>query len=99
VGSADWFRDAVFYEAPVKSFFDGNGDGTGDFVGMTQKLDYLRDLGVNCIWLLPMYVSPQQDDGYDISDFTTINPLYGTMDDMQRFMVVFRKVLGQSSAV
>ena len=86
MSNADWFRDAVFYEAPVKSFFDGNGDGTGDFVGMTQKLDYLRDLGVNCIWLLPMYVSPQQDDGYDISDFTTINPLYGTMDDMQRFI-------------
>lgn len=83
---ADWFRDAVFYEAPVKSFFDGTGDGTGDFVGMTQKLDYIRDLGVNCIWLLPMYPSPQRDDGYDIADFMSINPTYGTMEDMKRFL-------------
>ena len=64
-----WYKDAIFYEAPVKSFMDSNGDGIGDFAGMIEKLDYIRDLGVDCIWLLPMYPSPLQDDGYDIADF------------------------------
>ncbi|HEU0116364.1 MAG TPA: maltose alpha-D-glucosyltransferase [Thermomicrobiales bacterium] len=81
-----WFKDSVFYEAPVKSFFDANHDGVGDFRGMTDKLDYIRELGVDCIWLLPMYPSPLQDDGYDIADFTTIYPEYGTIDDMQAFL-------------
>src|SRR5829696_7263488 len=78
-----WFKDAVFYEAPIKSFFDLSGDGTGDIAGMTEKLDYIRDLGVDCIWLLPMYPSPYQDDGYDISDFTSVHPDVGTIEDFR----------------
>ncbi|CAN5264351.1 MAG: maltose alpha-D-glucosyltransferase [Chloroflexia bacterium] len=81
-----WFKDAVLYEAPVKSFFDSSGDGTGDFRGMTDRLDYIRDLGVDCIWLLPMYPSPGQDDGYDISDFLSIQSEYGTVDDFKEFL-------------
>ncbi|CAN5704309.1 hypothetical protein BH23CHL3_BH23CHL3_04870 [soil metagenome] len=81
-----WFKDAVLYEAPVKSFFDSSGDGTGDFRGMTDRLDYIRDLGVDCIWLLPMYPSPGQDDGYDIADFLSIHSDYGTVDDFKEFL-------------
>ena len=81
-----WYKDAIFYEAPVKSFFDANNDGIGDFRGMTEKLDYIRDLGVDCIWLLPMYPSPQKDDGYDIADFLSINPDFGTLSDFQHFL-------------
>ena len=83
--SADesWFKDAVIYEAPVKSFLDSNGDGIGDFAGMIEKLDYIRDLGVDCIWLLPMYPSPLHDDGYDIADFYDIHRDYGTIDDFK----------------
>ena len=81
-----WFKDAVFYEAPVKSFYDSSGDGTGDFRGMAEKLDHIRDLGVDCVWLLPMYPSPGQDDGYDISDFDSIHPDYGTIDDFKDFL-------------
>jgi maltose alpha-D-glucosyltransferase/alpha-amylase len=81
-----WFKDAIFYEAPVKSFMDADGDGIGDFAGMTEKLDYIRDLGVDCIWLLPMYPSPLQDDGYDIASFNEIHSDYGTLEDFQRFL-------------
>src|SRR6476469_9018387 len=81
-----WFKDAVFYEAPVKSFYDSNDDGAGDFLGMAEKLDYVRDLGVDCIWLLPMYPSPGQDDGYDISDFTSIHSDFGTLSDFKYFL-------------
>jgi maltose alpha-D-glucosyltransferase / alpha-amylase len=81
-----WFKDAVFYEVPVKSFFDASGDGMGDFRGMTERLDHIRDLGVDCIWLLPMYPSPGQDDGYDISDFFSIHSDYGTIDDFKEFL-------------
>lgn len=81
-----WFKDAVLYEAPVKSFYDSSGDGTGDFRGMTERLDYIRDLGVDCIWLLPMYPSPGQDDGYDIADFYSIHPDYGTVEDFKEFL-------------
>ncbi len=81
-----WFKDAVFYEAPVKSFYDSNGDGMGDFVGLTEKLDYIRDLGVDCIWLLPMYPSPYQDDGYDIADFYSVHEDFGTIEDFQAFL-------------
>jgi maltose alpha-D-glucosyltransferase/alpha-amylase len=83
-----WFKDAVFYEAPVKSFFDSDDNGIGDFRGMTAKLDYIRDLGVDCIWLLPMYPSPLQDDGYDIADFGAIHHDYGAVDDFKEFLDV-----------
>ena len=78
-----WFKDAVFYEVPVKSFFDSNGDGVGDLAGMAERLDYIRDLGVDCIWLLPMYPSPFQDDGYDIADFYSVHSDLGTIDDFK----------------
>jgi maltose alpha-D-glucosyltransferase/alpha-amylase len=81
-----WYKDAIFYEAPVKSFADSNEDGIGDFLGMTSKLDHIRDLGVDCIWLLPMYPSPFNDDGYDIADFTAIHPDFGTIDDFKAFL-------------
>ena len=80
-----WYKDAVIYEVHVKAFFDSNADGLGDFRGLTQKLDYLQDLGVNTIWLLPFYPSPMKDDGYDISDYRNIHPDYGTRKDFQAF--------------
>jgi maltose alpha-D-glucosyltransferase/alpha-amylase len=82
----DWYKDAVFYEVFVRSFMDGNGDGIGDFRGLIQRLDYIRDLGVTCIWLLPMYPSPLRDDGYDIADYYNIHPDYGTMEDFEEFL-------------
>jgi maltose alpha-D-glucosyltransferase/alpha-amylase len=81
-----WYKDAVFYEVHVKAFFDANGDGIGDFEGLTQKLDYLQDLGVDGLWILPMYPSPLRDDGYDISDYYGIHPDYGTVADFQAFL-------------
>jgi maltose alpha-D-glucosyltransferase / alpha-amylase len=81
-----WYKDAVVYEVHVKAFHDSNGDGLGDFVGLTEKLDYLQDLGVTAVWLLPFYPSPQRDDGYDIADYTAVNPAYGTMRDFSRFV-------------
>ncbi len=82
-GTADWYKDAVIYELHVRAFFDSNGDGTGDFGGLTAKLDYLKDLGVTALWLLPFYPSPGLDDGYDIADYTDVNPSYGTMRDVR----------------
>ncbi len=81
-----WYKDAVFYEVPIKAFCDSNGDGIGDIPGLTSKLDYLRRLEVNCLWLLPMYPSPGRDDGYDISDFCGIHPDYGTVADFETFI-------------
>jgi maltose alpha-D-glucosyltransferase / alpha-amylase len=81
-----WYKDAVIYELHVRSFFDSNDDGVGDFNGLVQKLDYLQDLGVTAIWLLPFYPSPLRDDGYDIADYTRINSRYGSMRDFKRFM-------------
>ena len=81
-----WYKDAVLYELHVKAFQDTDGDGVGDFRGLTSRLDYLRDLGVDCIWLLPFYPSPLRDDGYDIADFNEISPRYGTMADFETFM-------------
>ena len=78
-----WYKDAIIYELHVRAFYDTNGDGIGDFEGLTAKLDYLRDLGVTAIWLLPFYPSPLRDDGYDISDYTTIHPSYGTLRDFR----------------
>ena len=82
----DWYKDAVFYEVHVKAFMDGNGDGVGDFAGLTERLDYLAELGVDCLWILPMYASPLRDDGYDIADFFAIHPAYGTLEDFQKFL-------------
>jgi maltose alpha-D-glucosyltransferase/alpha-amylase len=78
-----WYKDAVIYEIHVRAFFDSDGDGRGDFQGLTAKLDYLRDLGVTAIWLLPFYPSPWRDDGYDISDYTGVHPAYGTLEDFR----------------
>ncbi len=84
--NARWFVDAVFYEVPVYAFFDTDGDGTGDFAGLTEKLDYLDWLGVTRVWLLPFYESPLRDGGYDVSDFRSVLPRYGTIDDVRRFL-------------
>ncbi|WP_425060278.1 Glucosamine kinase [Sporomusa carbonis] len=81
-----WYKDAIIYQLHVKAFYDSNGDGIGDFRGLIEKLDYLADLGVNTLWLLPFYPSPLRDDGYDISDYKNINPLYGTMNDFRIFL-------------
>ncbi len=81
-----WFKDAVIYELHIKAFFDSDNNGTGDFTGLIQKLDYLQDLGVNTLWLLPFYPSPMRDDGYDISDYRNIHPEYGTMADFRLFV-------------
>jgi maltose alpha-D-glucosyltransferase/alpha-amylase len=86
VADRDWYRDAVIYEVFVRGFFDANNDGIGDIPGLIEKLDYLHWLGVNCLWLLPIFTSPQRDGGYDISDFYSIQPEYGTLDDMRRLV-------------
>ncbi|HZO98001.1 MAG TPA: maltose alpha-D-glucosyltransferase [Gaiellaceae bacterium] len=81
-----WFKRAVFYEIHIRGFADGNDDGSGDFRGLAEKLDYLQWLGIDCVWLLPMYPSPLRDGGYDISDFFSIHPDYGTIDDFRTFV-------------
>ncbi|NTW68672.1 MAG: maltose alpha-D-glucosyltransferase [Chlorobiaceae bacterium] len=81
-----WYKDAIIYEAHVKTFFDSNNDGIGDFQGLRQKLGYLESLGVTAIWLLPFYPSPLRDDGYDIADYMTVNPDYGTLEDFREFL-------------
>jgi maltose alpha-D-glucosyltransferase/alpha-amylase len=81
-----WYKDAVIYQLHVKSFFDANGDGIGDFPGLMQKLDYICDLGVTAIWLLPFYPSPRKDDGYDIAYYSDVSPDYGSLDDARRFI-------------
>jgi maltose alpha-D-glucosyltransferase/alpha-amylase len=81
-----WFKDAIVYQLHVKAFYDSNNDGIGDFAGLTERLDYLRDLGVTTLWLLPFYPSPGRDDGYDISDYGDINRDFGSMKDFRRFM-------------
>jgi pullulanase/glycogen debranching enzyme len=73
-----WYKDAVIYQLHVRTFFDSNADGVGDFPGLTQKLDYLQQLGITAIWLLPFYPSPLRDDGYDIADYTSVNATYGS---------------------
>jgi maltose alpha-D-glucosyltransferase / alpha-amylase len=85
-GDPLWYKDAVFYQLHVKSFADSNADGIGDFRGLTTKLDHLASLGVDCLWLQPMYPSPFRDDGYDISDYTSIHPSYGTLQDFTDFL-------------
>src|ERR1700743_1272269 len=78
-----WYKDAVIYQVNVKSFLDSNADGIGDFKGLTSKLEYIRDLGVNTIWLMPFYPSPLKDDGYDVSDYKNVHPQYGTLEDFR----------------
>jgi maltose alpha-D-glucosyltransferase/alpha-amylase len=81
-----WYKDAIIYELHVRAFADSNNDGIGDLPGLISKLDYLQYLGVTCIWLLPFFPSPLRDDGYDIADYTSVNPSYGTLDDFKRFL-------------
>ena len=81
-----WYKDAIIYQVHVRTFHDSNGDGIGDFLGLEQKLDYLQELGISAIWLMPFFPSPLRDDGYDISDYDSVHPSYGTLED-------FRKVL------
>ncbi|MEZ5239345.1 MAG: alpha-amylase family glycosyl hydrolase [Microthrixaceae bacterium] len=82
----DWYRDAVIYELHVRAFADADGDGVGDFKDLIGKLDYLSDLGVTALWLLPFYPSPLRDEGYDIADYRRINPTYGDMRTFRRFV-------------
>jgi maltose alpha-D-glucosyltransferase/alpha-amylase len=81
-----WYKDAIIYELHVRAFADSNGDGIGDFPGLLARLDYLQDLGVTCIWLLPFFPSPLRDDGYDIANYVDVNPSYGTLDDFKLFL-------------
>jgi hypothetical protein len=81
-----WYKDAIIYQLHVKSFFDSNNDGIGDFPGLISKLDYIADLGVNAIWVLPFYPSPLLDDGYDISGYRDVHPDYGTLADFRQFV-------------
>ncbi|SKA30430.1 maltose alpha-D-glucosyltransferase [Consotaella salsifontis] len=82
----DWYKDAIIYQLHVKTFADSSGDGTGDFAGLLEKLDYIKALGVTAIWLLPFYPSPLRDDGYDIADYRAVHPSYGTMEDFERLV-------------
>ena len=81
-----WYKDAIIYELHIKAFYDSNEDGIGDFSGLLEKLDYLEELGITTIWLLPFYPSPLKDDGYDIADYYSINPSYGEIKDFQKFL-------------
>src|SRR3954471_12028750 len=81
-----WYKDAIIYELHVKTFHDSNGDGIGDFRGLIEKLDYLQELGVTAIWLLPFYPSPSRDDGYDIAAYRAVNPAYGSMQDFRKMV-------------
>src|SRR5580704_6579439 len=84
--SPQWYKDAVIYQLHIRAFFDDNEDGIGDFRGLTRKLDYLQELGITAIWLLPFYPSPLRDDGYDIADYYGIHPKYGTLHDFRTFL-------------
>ena len=81
-----WYKDAVIYQLHVKTFFDANDDGFGDFAGLMSKLDYIQDLGVSAIWLQPFYPSPLKDDGYDVADYHNVHPQYGTVADFKAFV-------------
>ena len=84
-----WLENAVFYEIYPISFFDSNGDGMGDLIGITEKVNYLKNLGVNAVWINPIYKSPFKDGGYDISDYDQIDKRFGTMDDLKNLIKVF----------
>src|SRR3984885_5217082 len=90
-GDELWYKDAIIYQLHVKAFADSNNDGIGDFAGLTEKLDYLQDLGVTALWLLPFYSSPRRADGYDIADYGSINPDFGNMKEFKRFIVEAQK--------
>src|SRR4051795_221690 len=81
-----WYKEAIIYEIHIRAFADSNDDGIGDFNGLVEKLDYLQDLGVTALWLLPFYPSPLRDGGYDIADYMSINPAYGTLKDFSRLL-------------
>src|SRR5258708_16089706 len=81
-----WYKDGIIYKPHVRASFDPNTDGMADFQGLTRKLDYLQDLGISIIWLLPFYPSPLRDDGYDIANYTAVHPSYGTLNDFKRFL-------------
>ncbi|HET6178804.1 MAG TPA: maltose alpha-D-glucosyltransferase [Candidatus Sulfotelmatobacter sp.] len=83
---AGWYKDAIIYQVHVRAFSDSNGDGIGDFQGLAQRLDYIQELGVNAIWLMPFFPSPLRDDGYDISDYRSVHPSYGTLEDFKTFL-------------
>ncbi len=83
-----WYKDAIIYQVHVRTFRDSNGDGIGDFRGLAEKLDYLQELGVNAIWLMPFFPSPLRDDGYDIADYRSVHPSYGTLDDFKHFLAI-----------
>merc|ERR1719384_49949 len=102
----NWWRETSIYQIYPRSFCDSNGDGIGDIRGIISKLDYLYDLGVETLWLSPIYCSPQKDHGYDISDYTSINPEYGTMEDVDELIrsvhnrgmkIVFDMVMNHTS--
>jgi len=86
VTAQTWYKDAIIYQLHVRAYQDSNGDGIGDFRGLTQKLDYIQELGATAIWLLPFYPSPLKDDGYDIADYLSVHPAYGTLDDFKVFL-------------
>ena len=81
-----WYKDALIYELHVRAFYDSDADGGGDFRGLVEKLPYLQELGINALWLLPFYPSPLRDDGYDIADYTNVNPMYGTLGDANQLV-------------
>src|SRR5207244_4133975 len=81
-----WYKDAILYELHVRAFRDSDGDGIGDFRGLTERLDYLKDLGVTALWLLPFYPSPLRDDGYDIAEYKGVHESYGTLADVRRLI-------------
>jgi maltose alpha-D-glucosyltransferase / alpha-amylase len=85
---AGWYKDAIIYQVHVRTFADANNDGIGDFAGLAQRLDYVQDLGVNTIWLMPFFPSPLRDDGYDISDYKSVHPSYGNLDDFKNFLSI-----------
>ncbi|GLQ38358.1 trehalose synthase [Rhizobium albus] len=87
----DWYKDAIIYQLHVKAFHDSNGDGVGDFQGLIERLDYIQALGATAVWLLPFYPSPLRDDGYDISDYRQVNPVYGRMRDFRAFVTAAHK--------
>ena len=85
-----WYKDAIIYELHVRAFHDSIGEGRGDFRGLMQKLDYMQDLGITALWLLPFYPSPLRDDGYDIADYTSVHHDFGNLDSFREFLAAVR---------